>query len=127
MKEQAESARQITDSAESMRVQTEQLAKAMTEQTRSIKDMSSGAQNVARQINLITLANREHSLASAAVLTGLSDIRQITERNAQTVKDTQRATGSLLDRAQSLNAIVDGLTGNGRSGKKARNKKKDKK
>jgi methyl-accepting chemotaxis protein len=115
------------DAAESMRVQTEQLAKAMVEQSRSIRDMSSGAQNVARQINLITLANREHSRASAAVLNGLSDIRQITERNARGVKDTQRATGSLLDRAQALTAIVEGLTGNGRAGKKARNKRKDKK
>jgi methyl-accepting chemotaxis protein len=110
-----------------MRAQTEQLSKAMTEQTRSIKSMSSSAQNVASQINSITLANREHSMTSAAVLNGLTDIRQITERNARGVKDTQRATDSLVDRAQALNAIVNSLTGNGRSGKKARNKKKDKK
>ena len=80
---------------------------------------------------LITQANREHSTGSAALLKGLSDIKQITERNAQGVKDTLRGTESLIERARMLDSIMDslsnnGLKSNGRAGKKARNKKKAK-
>ena len=131
MKEQAEASGEITTAAESMRTQTDQIAKAMAEQSRAIKEMSDGARNVGKQINLITQANREHSTVSVALLKGLSDIKQITERNAQGVKDTMRGTESLVERARALDSIIDGLTNNGlknneRAGKKSRNKKKAK-
>src|ERR1051325_11667362 len=99
----------------------------MTEQARAIKEMSDGARAVGKQINLITRANLEHSAASVTILNGLSDIRQITDRNAQGVKDTLRATDGLLERAQALNLVMDGLNNNGQAGKKNRNKKKSKK
>jgi methyl-accepting chemotaxis protein len=126
MREQAESAGQVAAAADSMRTQTEQLAKAMGEQTRAIKDMSDAARNIAKQVSLITRANREHSTVSAAVLNEITEIRGITERNAQGAKDTLRRASSLIDRAQSLNSVIEGLGDDGRAGKKNKSKKRGK-
>jgi methyl-accepting chemotaxis protein len=114
-----------------MRAQTDQIAKTMIEQTRAIKEMSDGARNIGKQINSITRANREHSTASVGLLNNLSSIKQITERNAQGVRDTLRGTEGLIERARTLDSIIDSLSNsdlkdNGRAGKKSRNKKKAK-
>ena len=86
--------------------------------------MAEGARNVSKQIGLITRANREHSSVSVGILNGLIDIRQVTERNAQGVKETLRNATGLLERAESLNTIIDGLQYDGRAAKKSKNKKK---
>jgi methyl-accepting chemotaxis protein len=100
----------------------------MVEQERAIREMLDGARNVSKQVNMIARANSEQSTSSITILNGLSDIRQITERNAQGVKETLRSTDSLIERAQALNTIIDGLNNNGRAVKsKNRNKKKSKK
>jgi methyl-accepting chemotaxis protein len=89
--------------------------------------VSDNARNIARLINLIARSNREHSSDSMTILKELSDIRQIAERNVKGVRDTQRSTESLVERARTLDSIMDGFNGNGRAGKKARSKKKAKK
>jgi methyl-accepting chemotaxis protein len=83
MNEQANGATQITSAAEQMRQQSDQAAKALKEQTRTIKEMSGVGENIAKQIALITRANREHSVGSSAILDGLIEIRQIAERSLQ--------------------------------------------
>jgi methyl-accepting chemotaxis protein len=86
--------------------------------------MVQGIRNISRQIGLITRANREHSGAAASVLGSLTEIRQITDRNLQGSKETARSAGDLLERAVSLNELMDGLQKNGRAAKKSKNKKK---
>jgi methyl-accepting chemotaxis protein len=95
-----------------MRRQSDQTAKAMNEQTRAIKDMTMGTQNISRQIGLITRANREHSNVSVSILNSLTNIRQVAQRNVQDVKDTQRASTGLLERSQNLKEIVERLSRN---------------
>jgi len=126
-REQGVAAGQITTAAEVMRVQTEQLANAMNEQTRALKDMTAGAHNVSKQVGMITRSNREHSSASGSIINGIAEIRLIAERNAHGVKDTLRSANDLVDRAQALNSIIDGLKNNGRAARKTKNKKKAKK
>ena len=124
MQEEGTAAREITNAADSMRLQTDQTARAMTEQARAVKNMADGARSVSNQIGLISRANRDHSNTAIAILGGLTEIRQVTEQNVAGVKDTLRNTGSLLERVQSLNNLMEGLqTANGRGGKKAKKKK----
>ena len=93
-----------------MRQQSEQLSKAMTEQSRTIKDMTMAAQNVNKQIGQITKSNREHSQIASAQLEAMLEINTIAERNAQGVKSTQKAAANLLERANQLAAIMDRLS-----------------
>jgi len=110
---------------EDSRKESEQAARAMAEQSRALKDLTTGAQNISKQIGLITRANREHSTVSVAILGALKEIRSVTEQNVAGVKDTLRNTGSLLERVQSLNTAMDGLqAANGRGGKRSKTKKK---
>ena len=50
-----------------MRQQADQAAKALNEQARAMKDMTTAAANTPRQIKLITHANREHSTVAGAL------------------------------------------------------------
>ena len=88
---------QIAAAADNIRNQTEQTSRAMQEQSRAMREMTGAANNTAKQIKLITAANREHSTASAAILAALADIRQVTERNAQGVQETLSGATRLLN------------------------------
>ena len=92
--------------ADGMRVQAEQASRAVKEQARTMRDMIGSAQNMAKQIKMITKANFEHSASASSLLRSVSDIRQITDRNASGVKETRGGTDELLRRAQALTRIV---------------------
>ena len=82
--------------------------------------MTAATQNTAKQMKLITQANREHSTAAATMLDQLRDIRAITDRNARDVKETRGSTVALLKHAEDLAGIVQNgrrsAGGNGRAG-----------
>ena len=59
----------------SMRRETEQASRALAEQARGLKDMVTATQNTAKQMKLITHANREHSGVAGRLLDQLRDIR----------------------------------------------------
>ena len=82
-----------------MRRESDQAARALTEQARGLKDMTTATQNTAAQIKLITHANREHSTVAGRVLDQLRDIRKITDRNARDVNETRGNTAELLRHA----------------------------
>jgi methyl-accepting chemotaxis protein len=86
----------------------------MVEQTRAIKDMTAAAQNISKQVALITRANRENSRTATSVLESLQDIRKVTARNSEGAKDTLRGTRNLLDTVESLAADMNDLAGNAR-------------
>jgi methyl-accepting chemotaxis protein len=103
-----------------MQQQTEQAAKALREQSRAMRDMLTAANNTAKQIKLITMANREHSNVSTGFVKMLREIRDVTERNARGVKDTRSTTGELVNRAAALTSVTNGTSlhvngGNGRT------------
>ena len=75
-------------------------------------------------IGMITRANNEHSGVATNILGSLTEIRQVTDRNVQGSKETARNASALLERAESLNELMDDLQRNGRAAKKSKNKKK---
>ncbi len=92
-----------------MRRQADQVAKAMAEQARAGKDMTTAVQNIAKQITLLTRTNREHSTVVGQILAGLSDIQRIAERNTQGVQNSRRAISSLLEQIQTIITSIDRL------------------
>jgi methyl-accepting chemotaxis protein len=107
VKDQAKVTGDVATAADGMRVQSEQAARAVKEQARTMRDMIVSAQSTAKQIKLITKANIEHSTVSSSLLRSVSEIRQITDRNANGVKETRGGTDDLLRRAQALVALVE--------------------
>ena len=106
MGEQATAATQITTAAHDMRRQSGEVAKAMNEQARAARDMTTATESISKEIGLITRSNRQHLTSAEQVLGRLTDIRQITERNAQGVKATLRGTDNLIERARQLTSIL---------------------
>ena len=90
-----------------MKVEADQAAKALKEQSRAMKDMTTAVASTTREIKLISHANREHSTVAGTLLGEVGEIRKITDRNARGVKETRVSTADLLRHTEALNAIVD--------------------
>jgi methyl-accepting chemotaxis protein len=110
MGEQTVAGAQITSGTQSMRQQSDQVAKAMNEQARAARDMTAATQNISKEVGLITRSNRRHLDSSKQVLGTLTDIRRITERNAQGVNATLTGTAGLTERARQLVEIMDSMS-----------------
>jgi hypothetical protein len=91
-----------------MRQQGDQLAKAIAEQARAARDMTAATTSISKEVGLITRSNRQHLTSAEQVLGTLTDIRQVTERNAQGVKATLSGTTNLIERARQLAEVVNG-------------------
>ena len=85
-----------------MRREAEQAARALNEQARAMKDMVTAAQNTAKQIKLITHANREHSTVAGAAARSAARCPRDHRRNARGVKETRGGTVDLLRHAEEL-------------------------
>ena len=70
--------------------------------------MTEAAQNTAKQIALITRANQEHSSTSLMIQTKLADIRKISERNTEGVRETRQAVSRLLQLAAAVEDVFQG-------------------
>jgi len=73
--EQTAGTSQISNAAEGLKIQSDQTARAMAEQTKAMKIISDSSENILRQIKLITAANLEHSAGAAALRGGLVQLR----------------------------------------------------
>jgi methyl-accepting chemotaxis protein len=91
---------------DSARAQGQQTAKATAEQAKTMRDMTTAAHATARDLQLITRANREQSAAAGRVVAQLDEIRRIADRNAVGVKQTRGSTADLLRQAEALTGIV---------------------
>jgi methyl-accepting chemotaxis protein len=115
---------EIASAADGMRAQSEQTSRALVDQSRTMREMTTAAQNTAKQVKSITKANVEHSSAAASLLTSMGEIRKITDRNASGAKQTRGGTDDLMRRAQALINLMDrpshGRSGNGRSTRSTR-------
>jgi methyl-accepting chemotaxis protein len=85
--------------------------RAIKQQTRAVKDVADAAENTAKQIKLITIANREHSVVAGQLLDTLKQIREITDRNAHGVQETRGGTNDLVERAAALVSMAERSTG----------------
>ena len=88
----------VAAASEGMRVQADQAARAVKEQALTMRDMISAAQNTAKQIKLIAKANVDHSTVSTSLVRSVGEIRQITDRNAEGMKQTRGGTADVLRR-----------------------------
>jgi methyl-accepting chemotaxis protein len=95
MTEQATSSVQIAASTENLKVQTEQTARALMEQSRAVKDINSATQNVSKQIKLITDANRLHSKGARELVGSLQAVREVVLSNAADAKSMHEASSAL--------------------------------
>jgi len=106
MVEQAAATSQITSAANTMRMQSEQAARATSEQARTMKEMAGASTAIARDVKLITVSNRNQSVSAAQLATSLADVRRITERNAEGVRQTRGGTAALLKQAETLSSLM---------------------
>jgi methyl-accepting chemotaxis protein len=81
-----------------------------------MKEISSGAQNVGKQIKLITSANRDHSGATTRLVGQLQAVRAVTQRNARAVEETRGETSVLRQPDALAGRSRNGATRSGRSG-----------
>ena len=106
MAEQATAASQVTTAVESMRRESDQAARAMSEQARALKEIASTTANIGKQIRLLSGANIEHSGGARRVLAQLKNVRAVSERNAQGVRQTRGSTDDLLSQTEALRATL---------------------
>jgi methyl-accepting chemotaxis protein len=105
--EQATAANQIAREAESMKRQASQVAAAVVEQTRAMRETNDAAQSITSQVRLITKANQDHASAADSIRESLAETRFVTDRNARTATQTLSATDALLSYALELSNIMD--------------------
>src|SRR4029079_11624678 len=122
---QATASAQISVATQSMRLQADQVTKAMREQARTSQEMTIGVSNVSQDALRITNTNRNHLESADRIRAAVNELRDITNRNAEGVKATLTSTTGLADRARELGEIMDGMvTGNGHEQPKRRRTKK---
>jgi methyl-accepting chemotaxis protein len=123
MSEQAKASSEIATATQSMRLQSDQVTKAMREQSRTAHEMSVGVANVSKEALRITNTNRNHLELADRVRGAVTDLREITTRNADGVKATLTSTSGLADRARELGEIMDGMVGGNGKAKSRRARK----
>jgi methyl-accepting chemotaxis protein len=89
-----------------MRKESDQAARAMTEQTRALKEIAGATSVMGKQIRQLSGANAAHSGGAARVLTQLKSIRAVSERNTQSVRQTRGSTGDLVSQAEALRTAL---------------------
>jgi methyl-accepting chemotaxis protein len=94
-----------------MKHQSDQAARALTEQTRAMKDVVAAVSNTSKQIKLIHRANREHTTVAGGLLEQVADVRRVAERNAHGVSETRSSVEDLRNQAIALGSAGDGTQG----------------
>jgi methyl-accepting chemotaxis protein len=92
-----------------MRLQADQVTKAMREQARTAHEMSIGVANVSKEALRITNSNRNQLDAADRIREDVSELRHITSRNANGVKATLTSTSGLANQARELGEIMDSM------------------
>ena len=114
MAEQTKAFAEIADATQDMRLQSEQVAKAMREQGRTSHEMSVAVASVSQEVMRLTNSNRNHLDSAEKVRDAVGELRHITNRNADGVRATLISTSGLADRARQLGEIMDSMiSGNG--------------
>jgi methyl-accepting chemotaxis protein len=104
--EQRDGVSEVTKAIEAIRLQSEQAAKAIGEQARAAKLMTVSSENIAKQIRLISSANREQSGGAQDFLKGLAEIRRNSDANFDSARATRDGTDELLQLMQDLGSLL---------------------
>jgi len=96
----------VAQAVTSMRKESEQASRALMEQARAMREVLGGTQNITKQLDLITRANKQHSASASRVLAQMKEVRNVTERNARAARDTQGGTADLLRHAEALTGAL---------------------
>ncbi|HEU4766221.1 MAG TPA: hypothetical protein VFS77_02575, partial [Pyrinomonadaceae bacterium] len=75
------------------------------------QEMTIGVSSVSKEALRITNANRNHLDAAERIRKAVTELREITQRNAEGVKATLTNTSGLSDRARQLGEIMDTMVG----------------
>jgi hypothetical protein len=81
MSEQAKSSQEIAMAANDLDQQARQATKAMEEQVRGFRQLSSSSANITKQIKSIATANLDNSQSGKMILGRLEEVRQISLEN----------------------------------------------
>jgi methyl-accepting chemotaxis protein len=111
MSEQSTASAEITQATQDMRLQSEQVAKAMREQARTAHEMTLAVASVSKEALRVTNSNRNHLDLAEKVRNAVAELRHITARNSDGVKETLTRTSGLADRARELGEIMDSMAG----------------
>jgi hypothetical protein len=76
-----------------MRKESDQAARALSEQSRAMRDVLSGTQNIAKQLNLISTANVQHSTGASRVLGRLGDVHTAVRRAGRSAHSARGSNG----------------------------------
>jgi hypothetical protein len=85
--------------------------------------MTVGVANVSKEALRITNTNRNHLDSADRIRGAVTELREITSRNADGVKATLTSTSGLADRARQLGEIMDGMVGGNGKAKSRRARK----
>jgi methyl-accepting chemotaxis protein len=66
---------------------------------------------VSKEAQRITNNNRQHLESADRIRTAVTELREITSRNADGVKTTLKSTSGLANRARELGEIMDSIAG----------------
>ena len=95
-----------------MRLQSDQVTKAMREQARTSHEMSVGRRQMFRKKRCgLRIRIATTSMSADRIRSEVIELRQITNRNADGVKATLTSTSGLADRARQLGEIMDSMVG----------------
>jgi methyl-accepting chemotaxis protein len=92
-----------------MRMQGEQVTKAMREQARTAHEMTGAVNSVSQEALRITSSNRNHLEATGRIRGAVVELREITTRNAESVQATLSSTSGLERRARQLGEFMDSM------------------
>jgi methyl-accepting chemotaxis protein len=100
-----------------MRKESDQAARALSEQSRAMKDVLGGTQNISKQLDLMSGSNKQHTATAARTLSRLKEVRAAIEDHARSAKDTQGGTSDLV---RHVEAIAGALGRRGKNGSNSR-------
>jgi hypothetical protein len=86
MAEQARNSQEITSAADLLRQQSSQASRAMQEQAKAVRDISTGSSEVSKQIKMISKANVEHSRNGVMILQRLREVSEVSSSTAVEAK-----------------------------------------
>jgi methyl-accepting chemotaxis protein len=81
----------------------------MREQARTAHEMAIGVSNISQDVLRVANANRNHLAAADNIRSSVSELRQITTRNADGVNATLTSTSGLANSARELGQIMDSI------------------
>ena len=106
--------KELASGVEGVRAQSDQAARAAKEQARTMTEISKASELTAREIRSIVSANKQQSAGAKRLVSQLSDVRLITQRNAEGVGRTRGDTADLLKQAEALSGLMAQARPNGR-------------